>query len=285
MKLKASHNSARERITEMIVSGNILLEKITGEYAAAKKAGTFAEEKYIPGWKDQYIDWLHKCLAASQEIFPTPLEAIRLKNAQPPSSYQKGVDVKWTGLTNDIRAKLSALDKSINSVNEYSVEMTDELFIEDLDSFAKARDINPREVKPLLPLKLSEQQIKTFLEEIIGEHFGQHVGSEETTGVITSHIKVGGDRLRAAFLLKGSGTKGKLTITKCGKKGDQIVRLVEAPADIYVIQHVDAIDERVIRNLHGKIQLMNNEGKNCRMCIVDGPDTARILLAYGKIER
>jgi len=51
-----------------------------------------------------------------------------------------------------------------------------------------------------------------------------------------------------------------------------------------VVQHVDGIDERVITKLRGKIALMNSQGKKCRMCIVDGTDTARILLAYGKIQ-
>ena len=101
--------------------------------------------------------------------------------------------------------------------------------------------------------------------------------------MVTSHIKVGGERLRAAFLLKGSGTQGKLTIAKCGKNGDQIVRLVEATVDLYVIQHVGEIDQRVIYDLRSKVQLKNSKGEKCLMCIIDGTETARILKAYGKL--
>jgi hypothetical protein len=86
-------------------------------------------------------------------------------------------------------------------------------------------------------------------------------------------------------LLKGSGTKGKLTISKCGKSGAHIEKLVQASADLYVIQHVDGIDERVINKLRGKIASMNRHGKKCRMCIVDGTDTARLLMAHNKIQR
>ena len=283
MKLKTSANAARERIVEMINSGNILLEKVTGEYYAGKKAGTFDEKKDIPRWKDQQIDWLHKCLSGLQDVFPTPTEAIRLKNAQAPAAFQSGQNIKWSGLTNDIRAKLSALDSIDKSIEKYSVEMAEELFIEDIDSFAKARDINPRQIKRLLPLKLSADQIQTFLREILKEDFRRPDSGGEVSEALTVHLKVGGDRMKAAFLLKGSGTQGKLTINKCGKNGAQIEKLVQAPADLYIIQHVDGIDDRAIKKLNGKIELLNSQGKKCRMCIVDGTDTARILLAYGKI--
>jgi hypothetical protein len=123
MKLKTSANAARERIAQMIVSGNILLEKVTAEYSVAKKAGTFDEKNDIPGWKEQQVDWLHRCLAVLQDIFPTPAEAIRLKNAQASAPYQSGVNAKWSGLTNDIKAKVSALDDVDKSIAKYSVEM------------------------------------------------------------------------------------------------------------------------------------------------------------------
>jgi hypothetical protein len=283
MKLRTSHNSAKERIIDLIVSGNVLLERITHEYFEARRAGVFDQDEYVPRWQGDYLHWHQRCLDVLQEIFPTPLEAIRLKNSQPSPVYQSGTNVKWGSLTNTVRAKLSTLDAVLSSVDDYSAKMAEELFIEDIDSFAKARDINPREVKPLLPLDLSEDDIQTHFEEIIGENFHQQDWGGETDDLNTSQIKFGGRRIRAAFLLKGKGTKGKLTIRKCGKNGDQIVRLVEAPADLYVIQHVGEIDERVISDLRSKIQLMNSQGKNCQMCIIDGTDTARILKAYGKI--
>jgi len=284
MKLKTSHNAARERIQEMIVSGNILHERVGGEYLAAKEAGTFREEEHIPQWKDQYIDWLHKCLASLQDIFPTPHEAIKLKNAQSSSSLKSGSNVKWASLTGDIKAKLAALEGIIKSLSEYSVEMTEELFIEDIDSFAKARDINPRQVKPLLPLNLSGDQVRTFLGEILGEPLRRPDG-DAATDIFTSTVTTGGDRARTALLLKGATTTGKLTLKKCGKDAAQIARLVAVPAELYILQHLDQIDSRVIRELKTKIQSLNGEGKQCRICVVDGMDTARIFLAYGKLSQ
>ena len=280
MKLKTSHNAARERINEMIVSGNILLDKVTGEYHTAKEAGTFREDQHIPAWKDQYVDWLHKCVASLQEIFSTPSEAIKLKNAQGSGSLK--MNVKWASLTADIKAKLSTLESIIKSVDSYSIEMTDELFIEDIDSFAKARDINPRQVKRLLPLNLSGDQVRTFLGEILGEPLRRPDG-DAATDIFTSTVTTGGDRARTALLLKGAPTRGKLTLKKCGKHGEQIARLVAVPAELYMLQHLDQIESGVIRELKTKIQSLNGEGKQCRICLVDGMDTARILVAYGKI--
>lgn len=283
MKLKTSHNAARERIQAMIVSGSTLLEKVTGEYHTAKDAGAFCEDQHIPAWKDQYVDWLHKCLASLQEIFPTPSEAIKLKNAQASGSLK--TSAKWAALTADIKAKLSTLESMSKSVDDYSIEMTEELFIEDIDSFAKARDINPRQVKGLLPLGLLGDQIRIFFGEILGEPLRRPDEGDSATDILTSTVRIGGDRARAALLLNGAATRGKLTLKKCGKDAAQIARLVAVPAELYILQHVDQIDSRVIRELKTNIQSLNGEGKQCRTCVVDGIDTARIFLAYGKISQ
>ncbi len=284
MKLKTSHSSAKARIVELIRSGDSLLEKVTREYYEAKSSGTFVQETHIPRWQQECQHWYRKCLQVLQELFPTPVEAIKLKNVKVSPFLQDKTNPEWGGLTNTLRAKLAALQEILQSVNQYRAETKDELFIEDIDSFARARDVNPREVKPRLPLNLPEDQVQTYFEEIIGENFHRKDWGGETSDLLSSHITVGGERLRAAFLLKGRGTRGKLTIDKCGKNGDQIVRLFEAPADLYIIQHVDEIDDRVIQDVKGKVQLRNSQGNNCQMCIIDGTDTARILVAYGKIE-
>lgn len=162
-------------------------------------------------------------------------------------------------------------------------KQSNELFVEDIDTFCEARNVQPQDVKALLPLDLSEDKIQTSFEEIIGENFHQNDWGGELNDLVTSHIKVKGQRIRAAFMLKGNGTKGKLTIAKCGQNGDQIVRLVDAPVDLYIIQHVGEIDQRVIFDLKSKVQLKIWERQKCQMCILDGTDTARILRAYEKI--
>lgn len=283
MKLKTNHNTAKEKICDLIISGNALLDSITEAYQGARKSGVFNQDTHIPPWTEEYHRWFATCLSSLQEIFPSAAEAIKFKNTQPSAMGQHGINIRFTGLTNNIKARLITLDVLLNSVDNYSTELTEELFIEDIDSFSNARDINPREVSKLIPLELLENQIQTAFEEIIGENFHQKDWGGETNDLFTSQIKISGRRIKAAFLLKGRGTKGKLTIAKCGHNGDQIVRLFDAPANLYIIQHVDEIDERVVRDLKEKIELRIKKGEACQMCIIDGTDTARILKAYGKL--
>lgn len=173
------------------------------------------------------------------------------------------------------------MDSQSSSQQEQKIE----LYVDDIDSFRKVLDVQPQQVKALLPLNLSEDAIQEFFEDIIGENFHQKDWGGEQNDLATSQIKVSGRRIRAAFLLKGNGTRGKLTIAKCGKNGDQIVRLVEAHVDLYVIQHIGEIDQRVISDLRVKVEQKISVGQECQMCILNGTDTARILLAYGKLDR
>ena len=76
----------------------------------------------------------------------------------------------------------------------------------------------------------------------------------------------------------------KLTIAKCGKRGDQLLRLLREPARLYVVQHVGEIDTNVIELLGTlAIQKSQQSMEGLYYCIMDGVDTARVLKAYGKL--
>jgi hypothetical protein len=186
--------------------------------------------------------------------------------------------LKWQSLVFNVFLQHLLSDQLIEEVG-FNLE----LYVDDIDSFSQVKNVSPQSVKSDLPLNLYEDFIQTALEEIIGESFHQIDGPDETSDLRTSHLEIRGRRVRAAFMLKGKGTKGKLTIKKCGKNGDQIVKLMDTPAELYVIQHIDDIDERVISDLRSKIDLKNHQGTKCQMCIINGADTARILKAYHKI--
>jgi hypothetical protein len=94
-------------------------------------------------------------------------------------------------------------------------------------------------------------------------------------------LQINGARRAAAFLLKGNGLKKEvLEIGDCGKNGDQIVRLFETPADIYIIQFVGNISEAVIKDVDGKTDQRIAKGNSTNYCIINGQDTARLLKAY-----
>jgi len=152
-----------------------------------------------------------------------------------------------------------------------------ELYVDEIDSFSKIKKISSSRVKEKM---LSEDFIQTRLEKIIGELYHKKDWGGESSDLHTSHLTINKKRNRAAFLLKGSGTKGKLTIAKCGKNGDQIQRLFKCPADIFVIQHVSEIDESVVEDAKQKTITLRSTNPKAQFCIIDGVDIQRILLAY-----
>ena len=155
--------------------------------------------------------------------------------------------------------------------------------VDDVDSFAEVKKIERETVEKIIPLNIAESEIKRFLAEIIGETYTQRDWGGEKSDLFTTRLKIKGRRIPSAFLLKGSGTKGKLTIKKCGKNGDQILRLVDEPARLFIVQHIDEIDSAVTRLLEKLVSEKARGRQKLYYCIIDGLDTARIFMAYGKM--
>ena len=74
-----------------------------------------------------------------------------------------------------------------------------------------------------------------------------------------------------------------MEIADCGTNGDQVVRLFQSPADLFVIQFVGNISETVIQHAHGEMARLKTQGKEAHFLTIDGQDTARLLTAYGKL--
>lgn len=73
-------------------------------------------------------------------------------------------------------------------------------------------------------------------------------------------------------------------IADCGKRGDQIVRLFDTPADLFVVQYVGPITDLLIKDVQSKIEALKSMGKKGNFLIIDGQDTARLLYAYGRLK-
>lgn len=101
--------------------------------------------------------------------------------------------------------------------------------------------------------------------------------------MFSTRVKIRGKRINAAFAFKGRGTKGKLTPKAMGKNGDQIQRLFNSPAELFLIQYWDSIDESVIEQMKNfAIAKSVSEGKRIYYGIIDGYDTQRLIEAYKK---
>jgi hypothetical protein len=283
MKLKVNHNIAEDNLIGLLKEGYNIYNKINKTYQTKRASGTFDQINDIEAFSYLFSGWIKSCFIEFKNIFPTDIEANNFNTEYGSALRISGENMKFGSIRANFEGKLKYINLLRKELNNYESPLKLEIFIESIDSFYKAKNINPREVKDIVPLDLYEDTIQSAFEEIIGENFHQIDYGGEMNDLHTSHLTINGQRFRSVFMLKGKGTKGKLTISKCGKNGDQIIRLTEADATVFIIQHVNEIDQRVIYDLKGKIELKNRKGNRCHYCIIDGTDTAKILRAYNKI--
>ncbi len=155
---------------------------------------------------------------------------------------------------------------------------TSQVTLNDIDSFRRARR---KKGKGYLDNKLSESQFKNGLKRIIGEEGNFKDWGGETSDLFTTKLYLRGRRVSAALALKGPATKGKLTPGKMGKNGDQIMRLFEAPAELFLVQYCRQIDQSIAREM--ELQAVAKSvytGNKIRYGIIDGQDSLRLVEAY-----
>lgn len=112
--------------------------------------------------------------------------------------------------------------------------------VDDIASFQKVSRVDHR--APEIGDELSETEFKNGLQRIVGEDGRFKDWGGEVADLFTSRFRIDGRRRSVALALKGPGTKGKLTPAKMGKNGDQIQRLFEAPAEVFLVQYCRQID-------------------------------------------
>lgn len=156
-----------------------------------------------------------------------------------------------------------------------------QLTIDDIDSFARVRKL-----KFSLDNKnmtVVEKEFKRGLQKIIGEEGTFQDWGGEPDDLFSNRVVLNGKRVWAAFGMKGGGTKGILVPSKMGKRGDQIQRLLAAPADVFFVQYWGQIDESIIDQMKRlAIAKSWSEGKRIYYGVIDGQDTQRLLRAYNE---
>ncbi len=131
-----------------------------------------------------------------------------------------------------------------------------------------------------------EKTIKDGLKKLLGEKGKFTDWGGETDDLFSTRLIIQKRRFSVAFGLKGRGTTGKLTPKKMGKNGDQINRLFNSPADVFIVQYVGQIDESVIRQMDAEALAKSvRERKKVYYGIIDGQDTLRLITAYPKYFR
>ncbi len=156
------------------------------------------------------------------------------------------------------------------------------LNINDIDEFSEIKSISLKD--PSLNIEINksipEKEIKRYIAEIIGETDVEKDWGGEQSDLYTTQLHVRGVRLRAAFVLKGPAKFHKMELRDLGKNGDQIARLFDEPADIFILQHCHHISSAVIKTMDAFANQINRPRK---YCIINGIDTLRLLKAYNKL--
>jgi hypothetical protein len=159
--------------------------------------------------------------------------------------------------------------------------------MEEIDTYARAAAVGASAVAHISkPLLLSEETVKTMLAKITGEPFVMKDWGGEPDDLFTTRVILGGRAVAASFILKGPAKKGPLTLAKLGKNGDQMVRMMSQPADLFVVQHCDVVAPAIRSHLRHMIRsLRASSNPRAVGSVWDGNDTARLLVAHGLVDR
>ncbi len=159
-----------------------------------------------------------------------------------------------------------------------------QITIDDIDQFRKAARLR-RKQKKLPPL--SESRFKKGLQKIFKQSGTFKDWGGERDDFFTNKLKLKGKRQSAAFALKGPGVGTKtMTPGKWGKHGNQIQRLVQAPAQVFLLQFEGTIDEYSIEQLQ-KLTEHRAQQENARLFYgyIDRDDSLRLRHAFPRAFR
>jgi hypothetical protein len=260
MRLITSRAAAEEQLVAFQNDGHELLNRMRTDYAAKRAANQFDQPRDIPSYQAAVSSWIGNVAHGLAGIFPTNLEANSFRNAPSKNiAYSSGENVAFGSLRNRMLDLIGALDQivTINLERYTDLPLRDRLYVEDIDSFRKARDVNPDMVAGFLKngyLSYLEDDIQRHFEDILHVPFHQKDWAGEINDLYATNLTVNGQRIATAFLLKGRGLQRReLRIADCGKNGDQLVRLFESPAQLLVVQFVGMIEQMVIKDIEGKV--------------------------------
>jgi len=288
MRLRIHSGTANEELVVLLNEGYDAVSAMQEEYQQKKEAGTYDDSKDVNGLIVPVENWVNKVAESLVSIFPTKLELHLFQNPEISFGTVSG-DYNFQSALQRCHHFLRGLNKiRLQSLPEYTdLPLDARLYVEDIESFRKVRDINPATVVDVLNdgyLDRSEDSIQTALERILSVPFHKKDWGGELNDLYTANLIVNGTRHETAFLLKGNGLRSRvMEIKHCGANGDQLLRLCNSPAKLFVVQFVGNISEAVVSDIDGKVRQMRAEGKDAWYCIMDGQDTARVLRAYKEL--
>jgi hypothetical protein len=147
--------------------------------------------------------------------------------------------------------------------------------IDDIDSFSKIGTQARRDVKAL-----REKVVKQVFVKIIGEKGSFKDWGGEKSDLYTTKLRMRSRRVPAAIAFKGRATTGKLVPGKMGTNGDQINRLFDEPAEIFLVVYGGQIDSSILAQMRAFAMGRAIGGHKAYYGVIDGTDLGRIAAAY-----
>jgi hypothetical protein len=130
--------------------------------------------------------------------------------------------------------------------NKVADAHTQQIYIDDIDNFAKVRQFPATKLPKKIPQPLPEEVFKYGVAQILGNRGTFKDWGGETNDMYSTNLKIRGKRQAVVFGFKGPGVKGKLTPGKMGTNGDQIQRLFNSStASVFLVQYEGEIAESV----------------------------------------
>jgi hypothetical protein len=147
--------------------------------------------------------------------------------------------------------------------------------IEDIDSFSKAA----KKATKIGPVR--EDLIKRAFAKVFGEGGRFKDWGGEKSDLYTTKSLVRGKRRAMAIAFKGRGTGGRLVPAKMGRNGDQIGRLFDEPAEVFLVVYCGQIDSSIVSQMHAfAIAKRAFNSYQTYYGIIDADDLGRIAAGY-----
>ena len=151
----------------------------------------------------------------------------------------------------------------------------EQITIDDIDNFSEVRGAT---ADGHLSPGLSETAFKRGVQKILGEPGTFKDWGGERNDLLSTRLRLNGRRRTVAFAFKGPGTSGPLTPKKMGKNADQLQRLFQSPADVYIVQYWREINENVLEQMKAlALAKSATSADKVWFGLVDGYDSRRLF--------
>lgn len=237
----------------------------------------------------RFLDWSLRVVNYLDNSFPSKKESGQFLYTPGTSLHYGDMSEEVQNVINSTERRIKVLESILEKLSDYYQFELDakRLFIQSIDSFSKARNVNSEQVRGQVHngfLDLPEQRIKEAFLQIIGQSYIPNDWGGESEDIYSSFILLNGERVQTSIVLKGNGTvRGNEThLGDLGANGDQLERMMRTGSSkLYIIQSVKPIGQDIINSAEAFIDQQRSRGNHCYYCAVDGQDTAMLMMAYG----